>query len=325
MILAGDVGGTKVQLALYDEGAGARKPARQARFASHEHASLEDCLRAFLGAPLPPIERAAFGVAGPIVGERCEATNLPWVVDGDSLGRTLGASRVRLLNDLEATAWGIRTLEAADLETLQAGDDQAGHRALIAAGTGLGQGLLVHRAGTWTPAPSEGGHADFASRDELEDELLRWLRGRHGRASYERVLSGPGLAELFRFLRATGRGAEPAEFARRFDADADPAAVVSAGALDGSCERARLALERFVEIYGAQAGNLALTTFATGGLYVAGGIAPRILPFLRDGRFVRAFGAKGRLSPLLARIPVRVILDPQAPLWGAAHVALEDA
>ncbi len=325
MILAADVGGTKVQFALYAEGASPRKPAREGRFASREYATFEDCVRAFLGQPAPAIARAAIGVAGPVVGDRCEATNLPWVVDGTALARSLGARRVRLLNDLEATAWGIATLGAEDLETLQPGEERSGNRALIAAGTGLGEGLLVHRDGRWIPSPSEGGHCDLAPRDPLEDELLVWLRGRHGRVSYERVLSGPGLASLYRFLRASARGDEPPAVAQRFDAAADPAAFVTACALDGSCERARLALERFVELYGAEAGNLALKMLAIGGLYVAGGIAPRILPFLRDGRFVRAFGAKGRLSPLLAGIPVHVVLDAQAPLWGAAHVALEDA
>jgi glucokinase len=298
---------------------------REGRLASREHATFEDAVRAFLGADPPRVRRVAVGVAGPIVGTRCEATNLPWVVDATALGAALGGAPVRLLNDLEATAWGIGTLAPADLEVLQAGDEQHGNRALIAAGTGLGQGLLVRDRDHWRPSPSEGGHVDLAPRDALEDELLAWLRARHGRVSYERVLSGPGLANLYRFLRDSGRGDEPAAFARVFDAADDPAAAVTAGALDGSCGRAVLALERFAELYGAQAGNLALTTLALGGVYVAGGIAPRILPFLRDGRFVRAFGAKGRLSPLLARIPVRVVLDHQAPLWGAAHVALEDA
>jgi glucokinase len=324
MILAGDVGGTKVQLALYDEGGEVRKPVRADRLASRDHGTFEDAVRAFLG-PAPRVTRAVLGIAGPVVGNRCEATNLPWVVDGGSLAGALGGARVRLLNDLEATAWGIGSLAPADLETLQAGEPEAGNRAVIAAGTGLGEALLAFRDGRWHPSPSEGGHADFASRDPLEDELLLWMRARHGRVSYERVLSGRGLAAIHRFLRETARGDEPAAVARAFDAAEEPAAVVTEAALDGSCERAAIALGVFVGVYGAEAGNLALKALAVGGMYVAGGIALRILPALRDGRFVRAFSAKGRLSPLLARIPVHVVLDPQAPLWGAAVLALEDA
>jgi glucokinase len=324
MILAGDIGGTKVQLALYDEGADARKPVRDGRLASRDHATLADGLRAFLGAPEPELSRVVLGVAGPVVDGRCVATNLPWTVEAAALSAEFGEARVELINDLEATAWGIGVLGEDDLLTLQRGADIAGNRALIAAGTGLGEGVLVHRAGTWTPTPSEGGHCDFAPRDHFEDGLLLWLRRRHGHVSYERVLSGPGLADLHRFLRETGRGEEPEAWARRFDAAEDPAAVVTEAAADG-CPRARLALERFVSIYGAEAANLALKTLALGGVYVAGGIAPRLLPLLREGGFLRGFRDKGRLGPLLERIPVRVVLDPRAPLWGAARVALGDA
>jgi glucokinase len=233
----------------------------------------------------------------------------------------LGGAEVLLLNDLEANAYGLSELAEDDLETLQSGPRLAGNRALIAAGTGLGEAVLVRDGHRWRPTPSEGGHTDFGPRDAFEDELLLWLRGRHGHVSYERILSGPGLADLYRFLTVTGRGAEPSGFAARFAAAADPAAAVTAAALDGSCERARLAVERFCGIYGAEAGNLALKALAVGGVFVGGGIAPRIRPLLRDGRFVSAFGDKGRLAPLVASIPVHVILDDHTALWGAAAVA----
>jgi glucokinase len=266
---------------------------------------------------------AVFGIAGPVVNNRCEATNLPWHMAGDSMSAALGGIPVTLLNDLVTTAWGLGELAAEDLQFLQPGESVAGNRALIAAGTGLGEALLVRDGARWIPCASEGGHADFASRQPLEDELLRWMRERHPRVSYERVLSGPGLADLHRFHRDRGLGAEPAEFARAFDEAPDPASFVAHGALEGGCERARLALEMFCDLYGAEAGNLALKALAVGGVFVGGGIAPKILPFLTGGRFMRAFRDKGRLAPLLARVPVAVILDESTSLWGAARVALD--
>lgn len=322
MILAGDIGGTKTRLALFERGAGAREPLREQRFPSREHASLEEIVRAFLAAGEERPTHAAFGIAGAVVNQRVETTNLPWKVVGSAMREALDGAEVVLLNDLEATAWGLEQLASRDLETLQEGSHAHGNRALIAAGTGLGQALLLREGLRWRPSASEGGHTDFAARDALEDELLAWLRARHHRVSYERVLSGPGLENLYRFFAETGRGDEPAAFAARFAGAEDPAAEVTAAALDGSCERARLVLERFCAIYGAQAGNLALQGLATGGVFVGGGIAPRILPFLRGGAFVRAFTDKGRLSPLLEAIPVRVVLDDRTALWGAAAVAM---
>jgi glucokinase len=270
----------------------------------------------------PAVDRAAVGVAGPVVGNDADTTNLPWDVSGDSLRGTLGGADVVLLNDLVATAWGLATLAPRDLHVLQPGTSVSGNRALIAAGTGLGEALLVWDRGRWHPTASEGGHSDFAPRDPLEDELLRWLRARHGRVSYERVLSGRGLSDLYRFLTETDRGRPDPEIAARFAGAEDPAAVVTEAALSGVCERSQLALERFVMIYGAEAGNLALQALAIGGLYVAGGIAPRIRSALGDDRFLAAFTAKGRLTPLMTRIPVSVVLRPETALWGAAAYAL---
>jgi len=325
MVLAGDVGGTKTLLALYPDGGPTRRPAFESKRASRDYPSLEAMVREFVSASGARPRRAVLGVAGPVVDNRCEATNLPWVVSGDEIGRALGGADVLLINDLEATAWGLGELAGGDLESLQRGERVSGNRALIAAGTGLGEGILVWDGERHRPTPSEGGHADFAPANALQDELLVWLRARFGHVSTERVLSGPGLADLYRFLGATWRGSEPPGMAERFERAEDPAALITAAALDGSCERARLAVETFVEVYGAEAGNLALKALAVGGVFVGGGIAPRIVAALRDGRFVRAFNAKGRLAPLLERVPVAVILDPSTALWGAAAVALNSA
>jgi len=323
MILAGDIGGTKAQLALFPDGSGARQPSLEERLPTNGSPSLDGLLRGFLERTGARPSRIVLGIAGPVADNRCTTTNLPWQVDGESLTRELRAP-VTLLNDLEATGWGLATLGREDLLGLQAGSAARGNRALIAAGTGLGEAILHWNGSTWHPMASEGGHTDFGPRDEVEDELLGWLRGRHGHVSYERILSGPGLADLYRFFRETRRGDEPATVAALFDAANEPAAVVTETALDGSCERAGLVLEKFVEIYGAEAGNLALKALALGGLYVGGGIAPRLVSVLTRGRFVKAFGDKGRLSPVIARIPVSVVLDPKTAVWGAAAFARQE-
>ncbi len=321
MILAGDIGGTKAQLALFAPGAAPRSPAFEDRLPTHGSPSLEAIVREFLARAKATPTRIVLGIAGPVHENACITTNLPWHVDGNAMSASLGAP-VTLLNDLEATAWGLPTLGPDDLLALQDGAPTQGNRALIAAGTGLGEALLPWDGARWLPVASEGGHTDFGPRDALEDELLHWLRGKYGRVSYERVLSGPGLADLYRFFREIRRGQEPDDVAARFDRADQPAAIVTETALDGSCERARLALDRFVEIYGAEAGNLALKAMALGGVFVGGGIAPKMLPALTRGGFVRAFFDKGRLSPVLTRIPVHVVLDPRTAVWGAAAFAL---
>lgn len=323
MILAGDIGGTKAQLAVFPPDAPLRSPALEERLPTNGSPSLDALLGGFLERTGLRPARIVLGIAGPVADNRCITTNLPWQVDGETLSRALGAP-VTLLNDLEATGWGLATLGADDLLPLQEGVRASGNRALIAAGTGLGEAILHWDGLTWHPMASEGGHTDFGPRDALEDELLHWLRGKYGRVSYERVLSGPGLADLFRFFRDTKRGEEPREVARAFDDAAEPAAVVTETALDGSCERARLVLERWVAIYGAEAGNLALKALALGGVFVGGGIAPRLVSVLTRGGFARAFFDKGRLSPVLTRIPVSVVLDPKTAVWGAAAFARQE-
>jgi glucokinase len=323
VILAGDVGGTKTQLALIEPGGPVRAPRARQRFVSRDHPSLESLVSAFLAEQGSRPTRAVIGIAGAVIDNRCETTNLPWTVSGDHLGRAIGGVPATLLNDLVTTAWGLGELEASDLAVLQAGRAKTGNRALIAAGTGLGEAILLRDGDRWLPSATEGGHADFASRTPFEDGLSVWLRERYGRVSFERVLSGPGLADLHRYHRVAGIGDEPPAFAAAFDAAEDPAAAVTRAALDGTCDRARAALDRFCEVYGAEAGNLALKGLAVNGLFVAGGIAPKIAKPLAAGGFLSAFGNKGRLSPLLAEIPVAIVLDEHTSLWGAARVALD--
>jgi len=320
MILAGDVGGTKADLALFAPDGPPRRPVHERRLPTRDFPTFDALLSEFLSGASARPARGVFGIAGPVIANRCETTNLPWIIDGRELGSRLGA-RVTLLNDLATTAWGVSQLDTKDLERIKPGDDLDGTRAVVAAGTGLGESILARDEDGWIALATEGGHTDFGPRDALEDELLAWLRVRYGRVSYERVLSGPGIADLYRFFSETGRGAEPDGFAERFAAAPDPAALVTEAALEGTCERARVAIGKFVDVYGAEAGNLALKSFAVGGVYVAGGIAPRLMPFLREPRFARAFSNKGRLSPVLDRIPVSVVLDPRASLWGAVAYA----
>ncbi len=321
MILAGDIGGTNTRLALLDEREGRLVSVAGEQYPSREHASLEVVLRRFRVDHPQPISCAAFGVAGPVRNGRCDATNLPWVVDAAHVARDLGLDHVGLINDLEANVWGIPALEPADLAVLHAGLEGAeGNLAVISAGTGLGQAGAYWDGTTHHPFASEGGHADFAPRNRLEIELLEFLLAQHSRVSDERVVSGPGLQNLYRFLRDTGRGEEPPWLAERMRQQ-DPSAVISQAALSGESELCAGALDLFVALYGAAAGNLALTVLATGGVYLGGGIAPRILPKLQDPIFIDAFLAKGRMRPLLETMPVRVILNDKTALLGAARYA----
>lgn len=324
LILAGDVGGTNARLALFDVRAGAASPVAMETYASPEHRGLEEIVLAFRARHGQPVEAAALGVAGPVARGRVVTTNLPWVVDAAVLAGVLGLGSVVLMNDLEALAWSLDVLPPASLAELRAGRPApGGHRAVIAAGTGLGEAAIARVAGGGSLVlASEGGHADFAPRTEREIALLRWLAARHGRASYERVLSGPGLHDAYRFLVETAGGGEPAWLAEELRAG-DPAAVISRAALEGRSARCAEALDLFVSVYGAEAGNLALRTLATGGVYLGGGIAPRILPWLERPPFLEAFLDKGRVRPLLEDVPVRVVVDDGAGLLGAARRAAE--
>lgn len=323
MILAGDVGGTKTALALFEAAPTGRRLVREAVLPSRDFASLESAIERFLRAGPPAvIEAACVGVAGPVVDGRTTATNLAWEIDERTLAGAIPAKRVRLLNDLEATGHGVLALPESAFAVLQAGIPRGDTAALIAAGTGLGQAMIVRDGGGRRVIASEGGHADFAPRTALEDALLVFLRRELGRVSYERVLSGPGLWNIYRFLREAPGSREAPTVAADIAAG-DPAAVITAHALAGTDALCAQALDVFVAVYGAEAGNLALKTLALRGVVVGGGIAPRILPRLAAGGFLAAFRDKGRLAPLMADIPVRVVLDPQAAVLGAAVVAEE--
>ena len=321
LVLAGDIGGTKTDLALYGADTSGRWSAVRAQvFASRDFQGLEAVLEQFVTAG-DEIAAAAFGIAGPVVDEQVVTTNLPWVVSAAHLRGVLDTNRVRLLNDLEATALGALYLAPESLLTLNVGRERPGNRAVIAAGTGLGQAILFWDGTRHRPVATEGGHADFAPRDEEEMALLRFLQSRFGaHVSYERIVSGPGLLNVFEFLtRERGMRVEDAILARM--EHEDPSAVVGAAAVDGSCATCVEAVRIFVGVYGAQAGNLALATMATGGVYVGGGIAPKMLPRIQDGPFMAAFTGKGRYAELLAEIPVHIVLDPLTGRIGAAHAA----
>jgi glucokinase len=326
MILCADIGGTKTTLALFRPDR-PTEPVRLATRPSTEVGHLDDVLAAFLGGDAAALRAASLGVAGPVVGTRVETTNLPWVIDGDALARALGAP-VFLLNDLEALAHAIPVLPAASVVSLNAGAAApAGTIAVIAAGTGLGEAGLLPHGGRWLAIASEGGHADFAPRSARELALLRHLLARWDHVSVERVLSGPGLVNVFEFLR-DGEGAVVPPALAAALAAGNPAAAITAAALAGDALAGDApiavdALAMFVSIYGAEAGNLALKLKATGGVWVGGGIAPKILPKLRDGTFREAFLAKGRFRALLETIPVRVIVDEHAALYGAARYAAD--
>jgi glucokinase len=319
VILAGDVGGTKTLLALYE---GTAAPVREASFRSADFASLGEIVAQFLtGKPRAPLRAACFAVAGPVVDGRSKTTNLPWQLDERPLSRALGAP-VRLLNDLEGAGYGLDALVPGEVEVLQRGAARQANLALIAAGTGLGEAIIVRAHGRRYVVASEGGHADFAPRTDLEAGLLNYLRKELDHVSYERVVSGPGLHNIYRFLRDSGYAEEPEWLTERL-ADGDPSAAISEIALEGGHPLCVKALELFVSAYGAEAGNLALKALALGGVFVAGGIAPKILPALRGGAFVEAFSAKGRYADLLRSIRVSVVLNPRLTLLGAAAVARE--
>lgn len=318
IFLAGDIGGTKTLLRLFEAGGGVLA---ERRFDSAAFASLEQVIAAFLSDfPSPLLAAACLGVAGPVEGGRANITNLPWLIDEASIAAEFRIPQVRLINDFQAVAYGIEALESQDLATLQAGQPQEfGVRAVIGAGTGLGEGFMVWR-GHYEAFPSEGSHADFAPADALQIELLRHLAARYGHVSYERLLSGPGLVNIFEFLRDSRGQQVTAELQSAMKAG-DPAAEISDYALSGKDDLAVSALDLFARIYGAETGNLALKVLARGGMYIAGGIAPQIMGKLKDGEFLRAFADKGRFAGLLGDIPVHVVLNPKVGLLGAARVA----
>jgi glucokinase len=335
MILGCDVGGTKTNLALFAEEGGVLRRVHLASYRSAEHASLDEILARFLSemGGEPAVAAAGFGVAGPITGTTARVTNLPWVVDGARLARQLGLAAVALLNDVEAFAWALPRLGPADVVPLQAGTPAEGTAAVIAAGTGVGYSALLRGPTGPVSLPSEAGHGDFAPGNETEVALWRWLRARHGHVSVERVLSGVGLAAVHAFLLES-RGATAPAWRDEAAARGEEPAAISAAALEGRDLLCAEAVDLFLDVYGAEAGSWALRTLATGGLFLGGGIAAKLLfpEVAREGwrehaagRWLRAFRDKGRFRPLLESIPVGVIVDDKAAVLGAASRALQTA
>ena len=347
MILAGDIGGTKTNLALYDWTTERVDPIRLETFHSADYKSLEEILVEFLTPPKPPtpldevdmvdadggtkqeeparepikLAAACFGVAGPVIENHSHTTNLPWVVNGAAIAKQFDIPRVQLLNDLEATAYGILWLRPDELEVLNPGTPPRKRQALtlIAAGTGLGEGILFWDGTSYRPMPSEGGHTDFAPNNDYEIELLRYLRSQYLHVSYERLVSGPGLHAIYEFIRDTKKN-EPTWLAEKIKVG-NPAAEIAEAGLKGQAEIAQQALDLFASIYGAEAGNLALKALSLDGVYVAGGIAPKLIKKLKDGTFMKAFTNKGRYKRLLSNIPVKVVMNQETGLLGAASVA----
>lgn len=319
VILAGDVGGTKTLLGLFDSQPERPSPLHVTSFATTEFTSLSEVIGAFTAQPDVREERigaAAFGVAGPVLGSRAELTNVPFTIDALDIAHRFDIPHVRLLNDLEAMAYAVPVLDGDELQVLQPGVAiRGGNMGLIAAGTGLGQSILHNVSGRFIASPTEAGHADWAARSERDIAVLRMLIARHGRAEVEDVVSGKGLPNLH-------RATHPGSCDAHVDADSpDAPAAITSAALERRCAGCVEALEIFVDAYGAEAGNLGLRAMATAGLFVGGGIAPKILPALTDGRFMRAFHDKGPMRPLVEKMPVRVILNAEAGLLGAAVFA----
>ncbi len=319
MLLAGDIGATKTLLGLFDPTTPRPRAVVTRTYGTLDYLDLSAMILDFeneASVRHASIDAACFGVAGPVLGETAELTNVDWKIDGRGVADRLGLDRIHLLNDLHAMAYGVPVLNDSEVHTLQRGSPRPdGNIALIAAGTGLGEALLHKVDGRFIPSPSEAGHADFAARNEREIRLLRWLIGEYGRAGVERVVSGRGLVNIHRAIHA------PACLAvEDLDRPDAPAAITTA-ALERRCAACREVLDVLVDAYGAEAGNLALRSLSTGGLFVGGGIAPKILPALTDGRFMRAFGDKAPYEALLEEMPVKVILNAEAAMLGAAVFA----
>lgn len=321
MILAGDIGGTKVNLAFFKMDDGRLAPGVVQTFRSRDYSSLEEIVRNFVSTNKLSVDYACFGVAGPIRNHRAQLTNLTWVVDRAELVQALGLKDLFLLNDLQTNAYGIAGLAQGDLVELNHGaESDHGNIAIISAGTGLGEAGLFWDGRRYVAIASEGGHSDFAPRSDLDLELFRYLRERLGQVSWEHLLSGAGFYRIYQFLRDTGRGEEPAWLAQEFQ-QMDPAIAITSAALERKCELCVQTLDLFVYYYGAEASNLALKTLATGGVYIGGGIAPKVIDRLKGETFMKAFIGTGRLKDLLASLRVRVIMNDRTALIGAARYA----
>ncbi len=325
MILAGDIGATKTSLALFELVGDTLMMQVQQQFSSREFSNLNEIIIAFgKETSMPSIDSACFGIAGPIMEERCRTTNLPWEITSSELQEYLGTNKVRLLNDLEATAYGMLYLAEDEFIDLNpTGRKRDGNRAVIAAGTGLGEAMLYYDGMDYQPIGSEGGHCDFAPMTEQQDALLKWMRNRYPEhVSYERILSGPGIYTLYEFLHESGFAPQPASITDSTKGQ-DRSAMVSECALTQNEPLCMEALPLFTEIYAAEAGNLALKTMSLGGIYIGGGIAPKILPIITNKHFMQSFTRKGRFEELLSGMQVKIALNPGTALLGAAHFAVD--
>jgi len=321
MILAGDIGGTNARLAYFQPQNGRFQLVSERVFPSREHQGLGEIVTRFLDESGTRPEAACFGIAGPVRNGRVETSNLPWIIEQSVLAKQIHLAATLLINDLEASAWGIGALGLEDLVTLNPGAGSvSGNQAVIAPGTGLGEAGLFWDGNLHRVFACEGGHTDFAPQSDLQIELLRYLRTRFRHVSYERILSGPGLVNIYEFLCASGCARQSTELAAAMEAG-DPAAAISRAALGGDDPLAARALDLWIAVYGAEASNLALKIMSTGGLFLAGGISPKILPKLETPLFMEAFLEKGRMRPLVAAMPVHVVTNEKGGLLGAARCA----
>lgn len=327
MLLAGDIGGTKTNLALFDHGRDWRDPIHEATFPSGGYRSLEALVQGYLTQQrIKSIDHASFGVAGPVIDGHATITNLPWVMDEQHLQQELNIASITLLNDLQAIAYAVPFLDERDLVSINPGNaDPQATLAVIAPGTGLGEAYLTWDGSAYRPHNSEGGHADFAPTDLFELDLLRYLLERFPHVSYERICSGKGFPNIYAFLKDHGLAQEPDWLAKALAQAQDKTPIIMHAALDQSapCDIAVQTLNTFVSVLGAEAGNMALKVMATGGVFLGGGIPPRILPYLSGERFMKAFTNKGRFGTLLSTVPVHVILNPKIALLGAARHGFE--
>jgi len=321
MILAGDIGGTNARLAYFQPQNGHLRLVSERVFPSREHSELGEIVSQFVSDSGTRPEVACFGIAGPVRNGRVETSNLPWVIEQSRLAKQIHLPATLLINDLEASAWGIGALSASDLVPLNRVSGPAlGNQGVIAPGTGLGEAGLFWDGSRHHVFACEGGHTDLAPQGKLQIELLQFLEARFGHVSYERILSGPGLVNVYEFLSDRGQEKESPEFASQLK-KGDPAAAISRAAIEGSSSLAEKALDLWIDVYGAEASNLALKVMATGGLFLTGGISPKILPKLKGPAFMQAFLNKGRLRPLVESIPVQVVTNEKAGLLGAARCA----
>ena len=324
MLLAGDIGGTKTVLALISEERGARQPVHEARYPSDDYASLEATITEFLATTKATVTRASFGVAGPVVDGRSQITNLPWMIDTAVIRDQFNIPAVRLLNDLEAIATAVPHLESSDLVTLNEGTRKLkGAIGIVAPGTGLGEAFLLWNGRSYDAYPSEGGHTAFAPTNNEQMALLQYMQQKYHHVSYERICSGVGIPNIYNYFRDNGRYHEPQWLRSELEATEDHTPVIVNAALEQRADICTATLNLFMEVLGEEAGNLALTILATGGIYIGGGIPPRILPQLKASNFLTAFQNKGRFSAMMAQVPIYIITNPQAGLYGAIYAGME--